>query len=220
VQTIFIVEDDNQIDRELGILLQRNGYAVEHANDFAAVPDEVSAASPDLVLLDLNLPQVDGHVICKQIRSTSSVPIIVVTSRDSSLDELVSMNLGADDFVTKPYNAQILLARIAALLRRTNVEPGALFSHNGLRLDIAKGQASYEGKSVDLTRNELRILRFLLSRQGQIVTRTDLQNELWQSDEFIDDNTLTVNVNRLRKSLQTIGLGDYIQTKRGLGYLV
>jgi DNA-binding response OmpR family regulator len=131
------------------------------------------------------------------------------------------MNLGADDFIAKPYNAQILLARIAALLRRANGEQGALIlTHNGLELNVAKSQAGFGGKAVELTKNELRILQLLISRAGQIVLRPDLQNALWQSDEFIDDNTLTVNVNRLRQTLQLLGLEDYIQTKRGLGYLV
>jgi DNA-binding response OmpR family regulator len=221
MHTVFIVEDDTQIDKELGILLERNGYEVMHARDFASIPSEVSAGAPDLVLLDLNLPLVDGHVICKQIRATSIVPIIVVTSRDSDLDELVSMNLGADDFITKPYNTQILLARISALLRRTNAEKDvATLSYKGLLLDVGKSKVTFEERAAELTKNELRILQLLIRREGEIVSRADLQNELWQSDEFVDDNTLTVNVNRLRSTLQSIGLEDFIHTKRGLGYSV
>ncbi|NTU89352.1 MAG: response regulator transcription factor [Actinobacteria bacterium] len=218
---IFIVEDDKQIARELRILLERNGYEVALTQNFDRVPLEVQAASSDLVLLDLNLPHVDGHLICKEIRSQSEVPIIVVTSRDSTLDELVSMNFGADDFITKPYNTQILLARIASILRRTYGDKDhSALTHKGLALDTAKSRVSYGGNDAELTKNELRILHVLMQRHGEIVSRADLQNELWQSDEFVDDNTLTVNVNRLRSTLASIGLGEYIRTKRGLGYMV
>jgi DNA-binding response OmpR family regulator len=180
----------------------------------------VLAAAPDIVLLDLNLPAVDGLVVCRELRDASDVPIIVVTSRDNDLDELMSMNLGADDFITKPYSPQILLARIATVLRRSNkVGGGRRYQYRGVELDPATSTVSFEGGSVELTKNELRILRVLLERAEQIVPREDLQHELWQSDEFVDDNTLTVNVNRLRATLASIGIDGFLHTRRGLGYV-
>ena len=177
--------------------------------------------NPHLVLLDINLPVMDGYYVCKELRKRSQVPVIIVTSRDSEVDELMSMNLGADDFVTKPYNTQILLARIASVLKRAyQVEPKNTLNHRGLELDISKSMASYAGQSAELTKNELRILHLLMRNADRIISRSEIMNDLWQSDEFIDDNTLTVNINRLRKKLEGIGVYDYLITKRGQGYMV
>lgn len=216
---LYVIEDDEHIRTELTALLERNEYEVVAGTQFDSITKDVLEAAPDMVLLDLNLPYVDGHVICRELREQSSVPIIVVTSRDSDLDELMSMNLGADDFITKPYSPQILLARIASLYRRSySSEQGMLLSYEGLELDISKSTASFQSKTIELTKNESRILQSLMQDAGTIVSRETLQHELWQSDQFIDDNTLTVNVNRLRATLESIGVCNFLHTKRGQGY--
>ncbi len=218
---ICIVEDDKQIRDELAVLLGRNGYETCIIDDFAHAVERLVALEPDLVLLDLNLPGIDGHYICRELRDQTSIPIIVVTSRDSDMDELLSMNFGADDFIAKPYNAPVLLAHIASVIHRVYGETGGqTLSHAGISLDTSRGAVSCGGKSAELTKNEMRILGLLLRSAGQIVSRERIQEELWQSDEFIDDNTLTVNVNRLRTTLGGIGARDCIHTKRGLGYII
>ncbi len=217
--TVFIIEDEETIRKELKILLEKHGYHVKVAEDFAHVARVVLDEKPHLVLLDLNLPIYDGHHICREIRSQSTVPILVVTSRDGDVDELMSISLGADDFVTKPYNTQILLARMASLLNRTyQMDSFKKISHAGMTLDVGKGVLECGGGEVELTKNELRILELLMREQGGVVSRDDMMNELWQSDEFVDDNTLTVNINRLRKKLAEVGAQDCLKTKRGRGY--
>lgn len=175
----------------------------------------------DLVLLDINLPVYDGYYICRAVREKSDVPIIVVTSRDSEMDELMSMNLGADDFISKPYNTQILVARISSLLKRTkHVKEDWQITHKGLLINLSNSTACHGEEQIELSKNELKILSVLMKHKEEIVSRDNLMEELWQSNEFVDDNTLTVNINRLRKKLDSIGLADYIVTKRGQGYLV
>lgn len=218
---VCIIEDDSAIREEMTVLLERNGYEVSAVRDFVSPAQEALRAASDIILLDLGLPSVDGHVVCREIRTQSDVPIIVVTSRDNDLDELMSMNLGADDFITKPFHPQILLARIARILERTHrTSPEKTLSYQGIVLDISQTSVSYEGRSIELTKNEMRILGLLIERAETVVSREDIQNELWQSDEFIDDNTLTVNVNRLRATLTKIGLEEVLHTKRGIGYLL
>lgn len=216
---VFIIEDDEQIRSELTTLLKRNQYEVQWSTDFETIVETVLEAAPQLVLLDLNLPVIDGQLVCRGIRERSNVPIIVVTSRDSDLDELMSMNLGADDFITKPYSPQILLARIASLYRRAyDTDAASLLSCEGLELNIARSEASYQGRCVELTKNESRILQTLMQSPKSIISREAIQNALWQSDQFIDDNTLTVNINRLRATLESIGVKGFLHTKRGQGY--
>ena len=174
-----------------------------------------------MVLLDVNLPYKDGYCICRDIRKQSDIPVIMGTSRDTDMDELMSLNLGADDFITKPFNTQILLAHINAIFKRLNKrENPEGREHKGLSYYPEKGIAVHDDNEVELTKNENKILQIMLSKKGKIVSRDEIINEMWQSDEFIDDNTLTVNVNRLRKKLEEIGLYDYISTKRGQGYIV
>ena len=176
---------------------------------------------PDLLLLDLNLPVVDGHFICREVRKSSDMPIIIVTSRDSDMDELISMNLGADDFVTKPYNLQILLARIARVLQRTYEHASSnILTIHDIALDISKSTLTWKGNSIDLTKNELRIMHCLFQNKNKIVSRNELMQHMWDCDLFVDDNTLTVNINRLRKKLEYLRLDDLIQTKRGMGYII
>lgn len=174
-----------------------------------------------MILLDVNLPVFDGYYICREIRKRTDVPIIIVTSRSTDMDELMSMNLGADDFISKPYNPQILLARISAVLKRcSNQNVMEKIDYKGITLCTAQSKISCGGKEIELTKNEMKILTVLINNAGKIVSRNDLMNELWQSDEFVDDNTLTVNVNRLRKKMDEIGAPNLISTKRGQGYLI
>ena len=221
VYSILIAEDDDLIRTELQTLLEKYGYQAVLLHEFDRAAELVQSLHPNLVLLDINLPVYDGYHICREIRKTSKVPIIVVTSRDSDVDELMSMNLGADDFITKPYNTQILLARIAALLNRAYGDQTAnQLVFGSLILDISKSHVICEKNTTELTKNEQRILALLIRNKNTITSRTDIMNELWQSDEFVDDNTLTVNINRLRKKLDALGASDRLKTLRGQGYLL
>lgn len=219
---ILVVEDDHQIQQELVLLLQRNGFEAQALTSFESVPQQIIAAHPDLVLLDLNLPGIDGQQICREVRQLSNVPIIIVTSRNTDLDELMVLSLGADDFIAKPYNTQILLMHITSVLRRANsdVTTGTKLSHAGVTLDSSSCKVSANQKSVELTKNELRILSLLMQNAGTVVSRHRIQEELWQSDEFVDDNTLTVNISHLRNTLASIGVEDFVMTRRGLGYVI
>lgn len=217
---IIIVEDHEPIRNELSILLSKYGYEIIAIEHFDTVVEDCLRENADLILLDINLPLYDGYYVCRAIREKSEVPIIVVTSRDSEMDELMSMNLGADDFVTKPYNTQILLARISAMLKRTRKEEVEnSVQYHGLKLQLNNSTVVYEDQVIELSKNEMRILYTLLQNKGKIVSRDHLMETLWQSNEFIDDNTLTVNVNRVRKKLESAGLKDFIKTKRGQGYI-
>ena len=218
---IYVVEDDAAIRGELVQVLERNGFTTAAATDFSHVVESIQEASPDLVLLDLTLPDTDGQFICRELRAVSDVPIIVLTSRVTEIDEVMSMTMGADDFVPKPYSARVLVARIQALLRRTSGgEAKSVLEHNGLVLDLSRSVAQANGKQVELTKNELRILALLMRRAGTIVSREALMRDLWDSDAFVDDNTLTVNINRLRGTLEKIGVTGYLTTHRGRGYSV
>lgn len=221
MQRLVLVEDDRPLRSELAVLLRRNGYDVFEIESFDNIAAAILEAAPDLVLLDLNLPGVDGHYVCREVRAASDVPIVVVTSRNTDMDEVLSMSLGADDFVAKPFNAQVLLAHIAAVLKRSYGDAANdVVSHRGLVLDMARCTVSYQGQSAELTKNEQRILAMLMRSAGQVVERRSIQEELWASDEFVDDNTLTVNVSHLRRTLAGIGADGFVQTKRGMGYMV
>ena len=220
---IGIIEDTEIIREELGKLLLKYGYKTTLLTDFENVIEDVLKTNLDLILLDINLPYYDGYHICREIRKKSSVPIIIVTSRDSDMDEIMSMNLGADDFITKPYNTQILLARIEAILRRVNgvKNDSNILTYKNLKLDLSKGIIILEdGNTLELTKNEIKILSYLMERKGEIVSRDDLMEYLWNSDYYVDDNTLSVNVTRIRKKLQEVGVKDIIETRRGLGYIM
>lgn len=218
---IYVVEDDASIRDELLQVFERNGYETRWCERFDTVVDEALAASPDLVLLDLTLPGTDGQFICRELRAVSSVPIMVLTSRVTEIDEVMSMNMGADDFVPKPYSARVLVARIEALLRRVaGSSETQLLRHNGVEIDPARSLAYANGRQVELTKNEMRILTLLVSKAGTIVSREALMRDLWDSDAFVDDNTLTVNINRLRGTLEKIGVKGYLTTHRGRGYSV
>ena len=220
MQKIIIVEDTEKIRNELKEFLSKYGYDVKVPEDFNNIINYIFEENPDLILLDINLPVFDGYYICRGIRSKSDVPIIIVTSRDSEMDELMSMNLGADDFITKPYNTQILLARISSILRRVNNSTSQLLTHNGLNLNLSSGSISYNNNISELTKNELKILNYLILNKEKIVSRDELMEYLWSSEAYVDDNTLSVNVTRLRKKLEEIGLKNVIETRRGLGYIL
>ncbi len=217
---IVIVEDDINIREELCSFLQKYGYEVTAPTDFQNIIDIIQKENANLIILDINLPAFDGYYICRELRKTSEVPIIIVTSRDSELDELMSMNIGADDFITKPYNTQILLARINSILKRSYGNFQEVLVHSGISLNLSNASLSFENNNIELTKNELKILAFLLKNKGNIVSRDSLMEYLWSSDYFVDDSTLTVNITRLRKKLEDIGIENLIQTKRGLGYII
>ena len=219
---IYIVEDDIALRDELAHLLELQGYECALCDDFSCAADDIVRRAPDCVLLDLKLPGTDGHAICRDLRSRSEVPIIMLTSSDSEFDEVMGMNLGADDYVVKPYRPAVLLARIASALRRSAPTKDATrIECKGVTLDLAAGTVSYAGATAELTRNELKILHILMRNHGSVLTRQEIMCDLWESDAFIDDNTLTVNVNRLRKTLSGIGVpDDFLVTRRGLGYTV
>lgn len=218
---IFIIEDEVAIREELTQLLKKYGYECEVSDDFQNIGEIALSSNADLILLDINLPYQDGFQVCRNIRQKSNIPIIILTSRNTDFDELMGLNIGADDFISKPYNGQVLLARIQKILARTyEVQSNTLLIHKGLTLNLLKATISHNGKELELTKNELGILRMLMLNKGNIIPRDAIIDELWQSEEFIDENTLNVNVVRLRKKLAEIGLPDYLETKRGMGYSV
>ena len=219
---ILIVEDDEKLRKELKIFLEKNGYEVKILEEFENAIQDILRENADLILLDINLPYTDGEYICKEIRKVSNLPIIMVTSRNSEIDELISLNNGADQYVVKPYNVQILLAKIAGLLKRTQNTDGNpnKINCNDFILNISKSCIEKGEEQKELTKNELKILHYLALKKGQIVSRDEIINYLWDSESFIDDNTLTVNMTRLRTKLDEIGLQDRIETKRGQGYML
>jgi DNA-binding response OmpR family regulator len=221
MQKIIIIEDEPSIREELTFLLGNEGYAVFSVTDFSNVLEQIPSEQPDLILLDLGLPGRDGFSLCTDIRKTSSVPIIFVTSRDTVIDELKGLTMGGDDYITKPYNIPLLLARIKTVLRRGGIQGTRdELEAKGLHLNLMKGTVSSDGNVVELSRNEIQILAILMERPGEIVTRTDMIEALWDNQIYIDDNTLSVNVTRLRTKLESLGYPDYIKTRRGLGYQI
>ena len=219
---ILIVEDDEKLRKELEIFLNKNGYKTKILENFSNTIEDILNENADLVLLDINLPNFDGEYILKEIRRVSEVPIIIITSRDSEMDELLSMNYGSDHYVTKPFNIQILLAKIASVLRRSTAletSSNKINCHEFI-LNISKSLIEKDDKKIELTKNELKILHFLVQRRGKIVSREEIMEYLWDSESFIDDNTLTVNMTRLRNKLDGLGLKELITTKRGQGYIL
>ena len=222
MQKILIIEDDEKLREELKIFLNKNGYNAITLTTFDNTIQDILQTNPDLILLDINLPNTDGEYICKEIRKQSNMPIIIVTSRDNELDELLSINNGADQYITKPYNIQILLAKIERLLQRSNTSQvnQDKIDCGEFVLNISKSIIEKDDKSIELTKNELKILHYLVLNKGKIVSRNEIMDYLWDSESFVDDNTLTVNIKRLRTKLEEVGLKDLIETKRGLGYIL
>lgn len=221
MKRILIVEDDKELCEELKTLLERNGYEADYLTNFVTGCKQILDYEPDMVLLDINLPMVDGQGLLKQLRQESDVPVIMVTSQNTEMDELLCLSFGADDFVAKPYNPSILLLHIEAVFKRM----GKSDKERELRckdiiLDAGRSIFKIGDNVTELTKNELKILGFLIKNQGKIVSRDELMNYLWDSEEFVDDNTLTVNINRVRKKLEEQGQVDVIKTKRGQGYII
>ena len=219
---ILIVEDDEKLREELKIFLDRNGYDTVILDKFDNPVEDILKINPNLVLLDINLPYFDGEYICKELRKKSNVPIIMLTSRDNEIDELISLNYGADQYVTKPYNIQILLAKINGLLKRSKNSDATqtLIDCKEFVLDISKSIIENGNNKIELTKNELKILHYLVMNRGKIVSRDEIMDYLWDSESFIHDNTLTVNIKRLRVKLEELGVKDIIETKRGQGYIL
>lgn len=221
MKKILIIEDDEKIRSELETFLNKNGYETKTIVNFENTIEDALNEKTDLILLDINLPYADGEYICKEIRKNSDVPIIMVTSRDSEIDELISLNYGADQYVTKPYNIQILLAKIAGLLKRNQ------FNNTNDKIELEKFILNTSSryvengdKKIELTKNEYNIIYYLSLRKGKLVSRDEIMDYLWESESFIDDNTLSVNIKRIRDKLEEIGAKDSIETRRGQGYIL
>jgi len=219
---IFVVEDSEGIVDGISGSLKSWGMETKAATDFAGVMEEFEEYKPHLVLLDISLPFMDGYHWCREIRKRSSVPVVIISSASDNMNIIMAMNMGADDFIAKPFDLNVLTAKIQALLRRAyslaNSVP--IIEHNGAELNTGNSTLEYDGKRIELTKNEYRILFTLMKNKGKIVSREKLMEELWETDIFVDENTLTVNVGRLRKKLESAGLSDFISTKFGVGYIV
>lgn len=222
MQKILIIEDDEKLRKELETFLNKNGFIATSLKKFDNAVEDIQKIQADLLLLDINLPYTDGEFICKEVRKTSNVPIIMVTSRDNEMDELLSLNYGADQYVTKPYNIQILLAKIVGLLKRSQNA-----GNNPDKIDCGEFVLNTAGRiiekednKVELTKNEYKILEYLVLHRQQVISRDEIMDYLWESEEFVDDNTLNVNIKRLRTKLTELGLIDQIETRRGQGYLL
>ena len=222
MQKILIIEDDEKLREELETFLNRNGFIATSLKKFDNAVEDILKAKADLLLIDINLPYTDGEFICKEIRKTSNVPIIMVTSRDNEMDELLSLNYGADQYVTKPYNIQILLAKIVGLLKRNQnagnnpdkIDCGSFILNTAGRI------IENEDKKIELTKNEYKILEYLVLHRQQVISRDEIMDYLWESEEFVDDNTLNVNIKRLRTKLEELGIINQIETRRGQGYIL
>lgn len=216
---ILIVEDDGALGEELSILLERSGYLVERVRTFTDVLAQMQESEADLILLDISLPGENGEALLKQYRKTSETPVIMLTSRTEELDEVLSMSYGADDYITKPYHPTLLLLRIAAVLKRTT--KGAQGKgYRDVQVSTVRGSLVRDGREQVLTKNEMIIFQLLLEHQGEIVPRDDLMTTLWENDEYLNDNALTVNISRLRAKLSELGLPDAIETRKKQGYLL
>ena len=217
---IMIVEDDIEIREELKILLQNNGYEVKVTTNFENVEKQILEEQCHLILLDINLPNKNGYEICSKIRTKSKLPIIFVTSRNSSMDELNGIMLGGDDYIEKPYNVPVLLARIQNLLNRVypKEQKSSKLEYKGITLDILKSQIKYNDKEIELTKTEIKTLYYLLKNTDRIIARTEIIDYLWDNEVYADDNSLRVVITRLREKLKKIGVEHLIETKRGQGY--
>ncbi|MFV0393483.1 MAG: response regulator transcription factor [Coprobacillaceae bacterium] len=221
MQTITIIEDEQDIREELIILLENAGYQIQEVINFENIEKQILDNPTDLILLDVNLPNEDGYTICRKIRKTLQIPIIFITSLNTPMDELKALSLGGDDYITKPYNIPVLLARINRILQRNTTSTNEdIIEIHGAKIHILKSTIEYQGTIEELTKNELKILCCLCQKPGEIVSRADIIEFLWDTQIYIDDNTLSVNVTRLREKLKGLGLTDMIQTKRGMGYKV
>ncbi len=219
---IFLVEDDEVISNSIQKHLENWGFEVAAVRDFRNIINEFQQVNPHIVLLDIMLPFYDGYYWCKEVRKISNVPIVFISSASDNMNIVMAVNMGGDDFIAKPFDFSVLLAKIQAVLRRTYDMSGgiAVVEHKGITLNLNDFTISYQDKILELTKNEFRILETLLANKGKIVSRDTLMTKLWQDDNYVEENTLTVNVTRLRKKLDDIGATDFIKTKVGCGYIV
>lgn len=220
---IMIIEDDQTIREMLSEIIKRWKFEIVGLEKFDDILQDFIQEKPGLILLDINLPVYDGFYWCSKIREVSQVPIIFISSRNTSMDMVMAMNMGGDDFIQKPFDTDVLLAKINALLRRsysyTDTETNVI-EHNGVVLNFKEWDLSTGEETMDLTKTEFLILKLLMEKKGSVVSRTKIMRSLWQDESFVDDNTLTVNITRLRKKLATLGKTDFIKTKKGEGYLI
>ncbi|SHJ29392.1 DNA-binding response regulator, OmpR family, contains REC and winged-helix (wHTH) domain [Clostridium cavendishii DSM 21758] len=222
MKDILLIEDDIDLSKEISISLVKWGFKVILINDFSNILSEYMINKPALVIIDVNLPFYDGFYWCEKIRSVSKVPIIFLSSRDSNMDLIMGINNGGDDYLTKPFSIEVLITKINAILRRAYdyVNTDNIIYYNDIIFDIEKGIFKYGEKQIELTKNEIRILTLLIRERGKIVSRENLMLSLWNDDEFVNDNSLTVNITRLRNKIKEIGISDFIKTKKGAGYMV
>ena len=219
---LLLVEDDEAISNSITNYLKNWGYEVTVVRDFANVTNEFNKVNPHIVLLDIMLPFYDGYYWCKEIRKISNAPIVFISSASDNMNIVMAVNMGGDDFIAKPFDFSVLLAKVQAILRRTYDMTGgiAVLEHKGVTLYLNNFTISYQDKTLELTKNEFRILETLLTNKGKVVSRDTLMTKLWQDGNYVEENTLTVNVNRLRKKLDDLGATDFIKTKVGSGYMV
>lgn len=219
MKKIMIVEDDEVIKDELSELLKNSSYLVESIKNFEKAKEEIFKYNPDLILLDINIPYLNGELLLKEIRKESSVPVIMVTSKSGEIDEALSITYGADDYITKPYNPTILLLRIQNIFKRINQNNNAL-KYKDIIVDLNKSELKKDDKVLVLTKNEMIIFSYLLNNKEKIVSRDELMTYLWNNEEYINDNTLTVNISRLRSKLSNFGYENIIETRKGQGYIL
>ena len=219
MKRIMIIEDETTLRDELSVLLKNAGYEPIAVTDYSNVSEQMKSANSDLILLDINLPNVNGETLLQDFRKSSGTPVIMLTSRTTEIDEVLSMSYGADDYITKPYNPTILLLRISAVLKRS-AKVGAVQKYHDVEVSTVKGSLTRNGSEQILTKNEMIIFQQLLDRQGEIVTRDELMTALWNNDEFVNDNALSVNVSRLRSKLAELGLPEAIETRKKQGYVL
>lgn len=220
---IMIVEDDQKMRQIILESIVRWGFEGCYIQNFNNVFDEFVKYEPHLVLMDINLTAYDGFYWCGKIREISKVPIIFISSRNTNMDIIMAVNMGGDDFIQKPFSLEVLMAKINALLRRTYNYANTIsnvIEHNGAVLDLRESSVRFKDRKLELTKNEFKILHILMKDKGKIVSRDEIMRALWEDESFVDDNTLTVNINRLRKKLEDLGLSEFIQTKKGQGYII
>ncbi len=219
---ILIVEDDATIGEKIKSHLEKWAYKVTLASDFQDILGEVTAVSPDLILMDITLPYYNGFYWCAEIRKLFKIPIVFISSADDNMNIVMAMDMGGDDFIAKPFDLAVLTAKIGAIIRRSYSYAGQVnvIEHNGAMLNLLDAAMSYQGRKTDFSKNEFQILALLMENAGSIVSRDTIMMQLWDSENFIDDNTLTVNITRIRKKLKEIGLEDFVKTKKGIGYII
>lgn len=220
MKKILIIEDDESVRSELKELLNNAGYDALILEDYTNMLEDILSIHPDLILLDINIPYMNGETLLKTLRKESDIPVIMVTSKNTEIDEVLSMSYGADDYITKPYNPTILLLRIGAVLKRGEKNITDVILYHDLSIEIKKGIAKQGSEEIILTKNEMIIFLYLYERMGSIVSRDELMTELWNNDEYINDNALTVNISRLRSKLRELGVEDAIKTRKGQGYIL